>query len=132
MIVTISNADGLSEEWKQPMHWAGFLAIGASTFLPRDTPSAVGGGRGKEWGEGSGVSGMGEKKASDQPQEASAQPHLKGFLEYLRYVHVCVHIYMYMNIYMYVYIYMCVYIPIYLYICMYTCTQTHTHTCIYI
>jgi len=114
--VTISNADGLSEEWKQPMHWAGFLAIGASTFLPRDTPSAVGGGRGKEGWEGSGVSGVGEKKDSDQPQEASAQPHLKGFLEYLRYVHVCVHIYMYMNIYMYVYIYIRVYIYVYIYV----------------
>ena len=70
MIVTISNADGLSEKWK-PMHWGGFLAIGASTFLHRDTPSVVGGGRGEEEGEGRGVSGVGGKNASDQPREAT-------------------------------------------------------------
>jgi len=28
-------ADGLQEEWRRPMHWAGFLAMGASTCLPR-------------------------------------------------------------------------------------------------
>ena len=27
---------GLSESWKRPMHWAGFLVMGATTFLPRD------------------------------------------------------------------------------------------------
>ena len=96
MIVTIRNADGLREEWKLPMHWAGFLAIGASTFLHRDTPSVVGGGRGEEGGEGRGVSGVGGKNASDQPRKASAQQHLEGFLQYLRYVYVYVRIYIYM------------------------------------
>ena len=28
-------ADGLCEEWKRPMHWAGFLVVGASTCLLR-------------------------------------------------------------------------------------------------
>ncbi len=28
-------ADGLQEAWRRPMHWAGFLAMGASTCLPR-------------------------------------------------------------------------------------------------
>ena len=28
-------ADGLQQAWKRPMHWAGFLVMGASTFLPR-------------------------------------------------------------------------------------------------
>jgi CHAT domain-containing protein len=28
-------ADGLQEAWKRPMHWAGFLVMGASTCLPR-------------------------------------------------------------------------------------------------
>jgi CHAT domain-containing protein len=28
-------ADGLQEAWKRPMHWAGFLVMGASTRLPR-------------------------------------------------------------------------------------------------
>ena len=32
-------ADGLEEEWKRPMHWAGFLVVGAATRLPRHTPS---------------------------------------------------------------------------------------------
>ena len=32
-------ADGLKEEWKRPMHWAGFLVVGAATRLPRHTPS---------------------------------------------------------------------------------------------
>jgi hypothetical protein len=32
-------ADGLKEEWKRPMHWAGFLVVGAATRLPRGTPS---------------------------------------------------------------------------------------------
>jgi CHAT domain-containing protein len=27
-------ADGLQEAWKRPMHWAGFLVMGASTRLP--------------------------------------------------------------------------------------------------
>ena len=27
-------ADGLEEEWKRPMHWAGFLVVGAATRLP--------------------------------------------------------------------------------------------------
>ena len=30
-----SSADGLRVEWKRPMHWAGFLVMGASTRLPR-------------------------------------------------------------------------------------------------
>jgi len=28
-------AEGLQEAWKRPMHWAGFLIMGASTRLPR-------------------------------------------------------------------------------------------------
>ena len=28
-------ADGLQEAWRRPMHWAGFLVMGASTRLPR-------------------------------------------------------------------------------------------------
>ncbi len=32
-------ADGLEEGWKRPMHWAGFLVVGAATRLPRHTPS---------------------------------------------------------------------------------------------
>ena len=32
-------ADGLEEEWKRPMHWAGFLVVGAATRLPGRTPS---------------------------------------------------------------------------------------------
>jgi CHAT domain-containing protein len=28
-------ADWLQEAWKRPMHWAGFLVMGASTRLPR-------------------------------------------------------------------------------------------------
>jgi hypothetical protein len=35
-------ADGLEEEWKRPMHWAGFLVVGAATRLP--SPEGVGGG----------------------------------------------------------------------------------------
>ena len=27
-------ADGLQEAWRRPMHWAGFLVMGASTRLP--------------------------------------------------------------------------------------------------
>lgn len=27
-------ADGLQEDWKRPMHWAGFLVVGAATRLP--------------------------------------------------------------------------------------------------
>jgi hypothetical protein len=34
-------ADGLEEEWKRPMHWAGFLVVGAATRLPRHTPSQL-------------------------------------------------------------------------------------------
>jgi hypothetical protein len=33
-------AEGLEEEWKRPMHWAGFLVVGASTRLP--SPEGVG------------------------------------------------------------------------------------------
>jgi CHAT domain-containing protein/tetratricopeptide (TPR) repeat protein len=29
-------SDGLQEAWKRPMHWAGFLVMGASTCLPSD------------------------------------------------------------------------------------------------
>jgi CHAT domain-containing protein len=29
-----SSADGLRVEWKRPVHWAGFLVMGASTRLP--------------------------------------------------------------------------------------------------
>jgi len=32
---TADVADGLQEAWRRPMHWAGFLAMGASTCLPR-------------------------------------------------------------------------------------------------
>ena len=32
----LSSADGLRAEWKRPMHWAGFLVMGASTRLPLD------------------------------------------------------------------------------------------------
>jgi CHAT domain-containing protein len=28
-------AHGLQEAWRRPMHWAGFLVLGASTCLPR-------------------------------------------------------------------------------------------------
>ncbi len=35
-------ADGLKEEWKRPMHWAGFLVVGAATRLP-SSEDAVGG-----------------------------------------------------------------------------------------
>ena len=28
-------ADGLQEAWRRPMHWAGFLVMGANTHLPR-------------------------------------------------------------------------------------------------
>jgi CHAT domain-containing protein len=28
-------ADGLQQAWKRPMHWAGFLVLGANTCLPR-------------------------------------------------------------------------------------------------
>jgi hypothetical protein len=35
-------ADGLEEEWKRPMHWAGFLVVGAATRLP--SPEGVRGG----------------------------------------------------------------------------------------
>ena len=37
--LTENVADGLKEEWKRPMHWAGFLVVGAATRLPRYTPS---------------------------------------------------------------------------------------------
>jgi hypothetical protein len=36
------EADGLKEEWKRPMHWAGFLVVGAATRLP--SSEGVGGG----------------------------------------------------------------------------------------
>ena len=35
-------ADGLDQEWKRPIHWAGFLVVGAATRLP--SPEGVGGG----------------------------------------------------------------------------------------
>ena len=28
-------ANGLQQAWKRPMHWAGFLVMGANTCLPR-------------------------------------------------------------------------------------------------
>ena len=34
-------ADGLQEAWKRPMHWAGFLVMGASTRLPRGDVEAI-------------------------------------------------------------------------------------------
>ena len=34
-------ADGLQEAWKRPMHWAGFLVMGASTRLPRGGMESV-------------------------------------------------------------------------------------------
>ena len=33
-------ADGLQEAWRRPMHWAGFLVMGASTRLPRCSAEA--------------------------------------------------------------------------------------------
>ena len=40
----------MEEEWKRPMHWAGFLVVGAATRLPRHTPSQDGQTWGiKEW-----------------------------------------------------------------------------------
>jgi hypothetical protein len=30
-------ADGLEWEWMRPMHWAGYLVVGAATRLPRHT-----------------------------------------------------------------------------------------------
>jgi hypothetical protein len=30
----VSEAAALSEDWQRPMHWAGFLVVGASTHLP--------------------------------------------------------------------------------------------------
>ena len=41
---TADVADGLQEAWRRPMHWAGFLAMGASTCLP--TSDAKEGGAG--------------------------------------------------------------------------------------
>jgi hypothetical protein len=37
-------ADGLEEEWKRPMHWAGFLVVGAATRLPSPVGVLGGGG----------------------------------------------------------------------------------------
>jgi len=45
-------AEGLEEEWMRPMHWAGFLVVGAATRLP--SPQDVVGGA---WGA-SGVAGV--------------------------------------------------------------------------
>jgi hypothetical protein len=39
-------ADGLKEEWKRPMHWAGFLVVGAATRLPSPEGVGVGGASG--------------------------------------------------------------------------------------
>ena len=36
-------ADGLQEAWRRPMHWAGFLVMGASTRLPRGDATPPGG-----------------------------------------------------------------------------------------
>ena len=35
VFVGADAADGLKQEWKRPMHWAGFLVVGARTRLPR-------------------------------------------------------------------------------------------------
>ena len=32
-------ADELEEEWKRPMHWAGFLVVGADTYLTTTRPA---------------------------------------------------------------------------------------------
>jgi hypothetical protein len=40
------EADGLKEEWKRPMHWAGFLVVGAATRLPSPEGVGVGGASG--------------------------------------------------------------------------------------
>jgi CHAT domain-containing protein len=32
-------ADGLEEEWTRPMHWAGFLVVGADTYLTTTRPA---------------------------------------------------------------------------------------------
>jgi hypothetical protein len=39
-------ADGLKEDWKRPMHWAGFLVVGAATRLPSPEGVGVGGASG--------------------------------------------------------------------------------------
>ena len=54
-------ADGLKEEWKRPMHWAGFLVVGAATRLP--SPEGVGG------GGASGVAAEAESVVSTNPLE---------------------------------------------------------------
>ena len=41
-------ADGLQEAWRRPMHWAGFLVMGASTRLPRGDAKEGGAGM-KGW-----------------------------------------------------------------------------------
>ena len=42
VFVGADAADGLREAWKRPMHWAGFLAMGASTRLPRGSAGEPG------------------------------------------------------------------------------------------
>jgi hypothetical protein len=55
-------ADGLEEEWKRPMHWAGFLVVGAATRLP--SPGGVLGG-----GGASGVAAEAESVVAAKPFE---------------------------------------------------------------
>ena len=45
---TVDVADGLQEAWRRPMHWAGFLVMGASTCLPRGNAKEGGSGM-KGW-----------------------------------------------------------------------------------
>jgi hypothetical protein len=33
------HCDELEEPWKQPIHWAAFLVVGATTTLPRHSPN---------------------------------------------------------------------------------------------
>jgi hypothetical protein len=47
VLMSADQADGLLGDWKRPMRWAGFLAIGTSTRLPRGTAAGLGGGEAK-------------------------------------------------------------------------------------
>ena len=53
VFVGADAADGLKEEWKRPMHWAGFLVVGARTRLPRRAADERGEETRGEGGQGS-------------------------------------------------------------------------------
>jgi hypothetical protein len=55
-------ADGLEEEWKRPMHWAGFLVVGAATRLPSPVGVLGGGGVNGVAAEAESVVTTGEEK----------------------------------------------------------------------